>query len=152
MQTMFLLMISMTLILVYNDKFRRVGMKAKFLFYLYKELQKLIYEGNNIVEFVGRIKDESYSDLEICLVSILDAGVFIGVTMDEREYLSLKDKELLTELIDVWGDELNVSRGLFVSVDEALNALDIILENHKLCDLLNWITPEEMPEDSNYII
>ena len=115
-------------------------------------VQKLIYEGNNIVEFVGRIKDESYSDLEICLVSILDAGVFIGVTMDEREYLSLKDKELLTELIDVWGDELNVSRGLFVSVDEALNALDIILENHKLCDLLNWITPEEMPEDSNYII
>lgn len=98
------------------------------------------------------IKDDNCPEFEVCIATITDVGIFIGMAKDKKEYLSLKNRDTLTELIDVWGDELNVSRGLFVDADKGLSALNIILKEHTLCDMLVWITPDQLPEGSNYII
>ena len=120
--------------------------------YSFDELQEMICKDKNIVEFVGRIKDDNCPEFEVCIATITDVGIFIGIAKDKKEYLSLKNRDTLTELIDVWGDELNVSRGLFVDADKGLRALNIILKEHTLCDMLVWITPDQLPEGSNYII
>lgn len=120
--------------------------------YSFDELQEIICKDKNIVEFVGRIKDDNCPEFEVCIATITDVGIFIGIAKDKKEYLSLKNRDTLTELIDVWGDELNVSRGLFVDADKGLSALNIILKEHTLCDMLAWITPDQLPEGSNYII
>ena len=120
--------------------------------YSFDELQEIICKDKNIVEFVGRIKDDNCPEFEVCIATITDVGIFIGIAKDKKEYLSLKNRDTLTELIDVWGDELNVSCGLFVDADKGLSALNIILKEHTLCDMLAWITPDQLPEGSNYII
>lgn len=48
-----------------------------------------------------------------------ECGVFFGVTKSGKEYLSLCDINTLSELVDVWGDDLNVSKGLFIDENTA---------------------------------
>ena len=100
--------------------------------------------------------DYLYKDNEpqaqLCLAAADDLGMFLRLTADGTEYLSCGDADDLAETVDVRGDDLLVSRGLFIPVRTALSAIRYFAENGQPDPAVKWIKPEDLPEDGNYII
>ena len=100
----------------------------------------------------GYIYKDTEPHAQLCVAAADDLGMFLGLTIDGEEYLSLGDADALSETVDVWGDDLLISRGLFIPVKAALTAARYFAETGKPDPAVKWITPAELPEDGNYII
>lgn len=112
------------------------------------ELKQILVKNNAVPDLVGYL---TVNDVSICICAEKKLGFFIEITDGEDMYLSLGDKDALNEVIDVWGDGLYVSKGLFLPVPLAWKGLEEYIIQNSLCDEINWITPDELPEDGNYI-
>lgn len=66
-------------------------------------------------------------------------------------YLTLGDRNTLNETVDIWGDGLYISKGLFIPFSLAWKGLEEYLIYHKLSNKINWITSDEVPEEGNFI-
>ena len=53
--------------------------------------------------------------------------------------------------VDIWGDGLYISKGLFIPFSLAWKGLEEYLIYHKLSNKINWITSDEVPEEGNFI-
>ena len=116
------------------------------------ELKRIIFNGENFPDCVGYIKADNLVNSMLCVCAIKELGVYIGISYNSKEYLSLFDGEHLNEVVDVWGDDLYVSRGLFIPAELAWIGIEDFITNGKLTDKINWISPKDIPEDGNYIL
>lgn len=89
--------------------------------------------------------------VNISVASVNEYGVYIGYSDREHTYLSISDRSKLSSVVDVWGDGLYVSEGLFISPQSAWKCIRELLETGNLCREVDWITPDELPEEGNYI-
>lgn len=89
--------------------------------------------------------------VNISVASVSEYGVYIGFSDKEHTYLSISDRSKLSSVVDVWGDGLYVSEGLFISPQSAWKCIRELLETGNLCREVDWITPDELPEEGNYI-
>ncbi|MCH5204355.1 MAG: hypothetical protein J1F03_06380 [Oscillospiraceae bacterium] len=115
-------------------------------------LKRVIFNDGNFPDCVGYIKADNLVNAVLCICAVKEFGVYIGISYDSREYLSLFDSECLNEVVDVWGDGLYVSRGLFVPAELAWSGIEDFIANGNLTDKIHWISPKDIPEDGNYIL
>lgn len=116
------------------------------------ELKSIIFNDGNFLDCVGYIRADDLENTTVCVCAIKELGVFLGISINSEEYLSLGDRERLNEVVDVWGDDLNVSKGLFIPAELAWLGIEELVTNGKLSDKIQWINPKEIPEEGNYII
>jgi len=121
-------------------------------FKTFAELKESLLRDGHIPDCVGTIESDNAPEDKICIASMKDLGVFLGITHNEDEYLSLSDRDALETTVDVWGDDLLISEGLFIPEELAWDGIEKFLTCGALSDKIQWISPEELPEDGNYII
>ncbi|MBR1599071.1 MAG: hypothetical protein IJ661_09200 [Lachnospiraceae bacterium] len=115
-------------------------------------IKKLLTKDCVIPDFVGYITFDNLSKHSICFSSQNDLGIFIGISDNTGIHLSISDENKLNEVIDVWGDGMYISKGLFVPDFLAWEGIEEYITLGRLCDKINWITPNDLPEDGNYIL
>lgn len=117
-----------------------------------QELKAFIYSDKNFEDCCGTITyEEDKRKASIAIASVHEYGVYIGYSNSEHIYLSLSDKTKLCKVIDVWGDGLFVSEGLFISPQLAWKCICELIETGDMCKEVDWITSDELPEEGNYI-
>lgn len=117
-----------------------------------QELELFLYPNQEFKDCCGTIfytENERKSDLTIAAVS--EYGVYLGFSDEDRECLSISDKSKLDSLIDIWGDGLYVSEGLFISPQSAWQCICKFIETGDISEEIDWITPDDLPEEANYI-
>ena len=116
------------------------------------ELKSIIFNDGSFSDCVGYIRADNLENTSVCVCAVKELGVFLGISLDSKEYLSLNDSGLLNEVVDVWGDDLYVSKGLFIPAELAWIGIEELITNGKLSEKIQWIDPKELPEGGNYII
>lgn len=116
------------------------------------ELKRVICKDGVFPDCVGHIKTDSANNSVLWFSAIKELGVYLGVSNHCGEHHSLFDRELLDEVIDVWGDDLNISKGLFIPAQLAWIGIEDFVSNGALSDKIHWISPGEIPENGNYIL
>ena len=117
-----------------------------------QELETFLYPDENFKDCCGTITyigDKGCVNMSVASVS--KYGVYIGVSDKKHTYLSISDRSKLSSVVDVWGDGLYISEGLFISPQSAWKCICELLETGNLCREVDWITPDELPEEGNYI-
>ena len=79
------------------------------------ELKSILVKNDVIPDFVGYLSI-GIPDTSICICAEKGLGFYVGITDSEDIHLSLGNKDLLSEVVDVWGDGLYISKGLFIPV------------------------------------
>ena len=117
-----------------------------------QELETFLYPDETFKDCCGTITYiDDKGSINISVASVNGYGVYIGVSDRENTYLSTSDRLNLSSVIDVWGDGLYVSEGLFISPQTAWKCICELLKTGKLSREVDWIIPDEMPEEGNYI-
>lgn len=117
-----------------------------------EELKSFIYPNGKFEDCCGMIIcKQNDSEVRMSIAAVKEYGVYIGFFDGKQEYLSLSDKEKLSNVVDVWGDDLYVSEGLFISPQLAWRCICRVIEAGNIDREMDWITPNELPEDGNYI-
>ena len=123
---------------------------------------------NEYVHFSGKtldeLKDFLYPDrfMDCCgyidnkgkgiaLASVKEYGVFLGYHDGESTRLSLHDRNNLDKVVDVWGDGLYVSEGLFIPPEIAWKCICELVTTGSIQYDIEWISPDDIPEGGNYI-
>ena len=65
--------------------------------------------------------------------------------------MTLQDADKLTEVVDVWGDGLDISIGLFIPEKLAWQVLAEYINDRTFSKETQWITSADIPEGGNYI-
>ena len=78
------------------------------------ELKQILFKNDVVPDLVGYLTFDNLPNVSICISAQKELGFFISITDDENTYLTLGDKNALNETIDVWGDGLYISKGLFI--------------------------------------
>ncbi|MBP0975535.1 MAG: hypothetical protein J6P20_05665, partial [Oscillospiraceae bacterium] len=73
-------------------------------------LSLLVRESGILDGGTGYLYKDSEPQAQLCIACADGLGMFLGMTAGGREYLSVGDADALSETIDVWGDDLMVSR------------------------------------------
>ena len=115
------------------------------------ELKQILFKNDEIPDLVGYLSFDNAPNVSVCIAAEKELGFFISITDDENTYLTLGNRNTLNETVDVWGDGLYISKGLFIPFPTAWKGLEEYLMFNKLSNNINWITPDEIPEDGNYI-
>ncbi len=68
-----------------------------------------------------------------------------------EEKLSLYDESKLNEVVDGANCELWASTGLFLPKELAWEVIKEFLETGKASDKIKWISPDDIPENGNYL-
>jgi len=116
------------------------------------DLKSFIFYDDVFTDCVGYIHTDAACDVSLCISAVKEYGVFLGLSNSEAEYLSLNNRNQLNEIVDVWGDDLNVSRGLFISPEAAWKGICEFASSGNLYQGIEWIDSAEIPEEGNYII
>lgn len=117
-----------------------------------KQLKAFLYSGRAFEDCCGMI---TYTDakkkVQLSVASLKDYGVYIGYSNQQNTYLSLSDKSKLSNVLDVWGDGLYVSEGLFIAPDLAWKSICEFVAAGEKCGEVDWMLSDELPEGGNYI-
>ena len=105
-----------------------------------------------VPDLVGYLTLDNLPNVSICISAQKELGFFISITDDENTYLTLGDKNALNETVDVWGDGLYISKGLFIPFPIAWKGLEEYMLFNKLSDEIKWITSDERTfnQDNGY--
>ncbi len=123
---------------------------------------------NEYIHFDGKtieeLKDVLYPDrfMDCCgyinnngkclaVASVKEYGVFLGYSDGENTHLSLHDRNNLDKVVDVWGDGLYVSEGLFISPEIAWQCIYEFATTGSIHYNIEWISPDDIPDGGNYI-
>ena len=117
-----------------------------------QELENILFPHKAFKDCCGTI---TYSGdkgiVTISVASVNGYGVYIGFSDKEHTYLSISDRSKLSSVVDIWGDGLYVSEGLFISPKLAWKCICELLETGDVYKEIDWITPDELPKEGNYI-
>lgn len=115
-------------------------------------LRKIIFGDDSIVDCCGSILCSSeQSKAQVSFAVEKNRGMYIGIFEGKEDYLSLNDASNLSETIDVWGDDLLISEGLFIDPQIAWEAIQEYVTSETLCKKVTWISSADLPEGGNYI-
>ena len=115
-------------------------------------LRNILTENGSIPDLTGYLSSDDLPGFSVCICMQKELGVFIAITNENEEtVLSLGDETALSETVDVWGDELYISKGLFIPDAAAWDALEAFFFSGSRPDSIRWLPAEEIPEDGNYI-
>ena len=126
--------------------FAESGGKVKSL----SDLKAIFVKNDVIPDLLGILSVEDMVSLSL-ICAEKELGLHIGITDNEDMHLSLGNKDTLDETVDVWGDGLYISKGLFITSHLAWKALEEYIISQRLCDEVKWITPDDIPEEGNFI-
>ncbi len=115
------------------------------------ELKQILFKNNVVPDLVGSLSMDNLPNVSIWISAENGLGFFISITNAENTFLTLGDSHTLSETVDVWGDGLFISKGLFIPFSLAWKGLEEYVTSGQLSKEINWITPEGIPEDGNYI-
>ena len=82
------------------------------------------------------------------MILIADRKLGYYLIIGHHEWLSLGDRSRLSEV--VCPDDWKASAGLFVAPDKAWLAVQEFCKSACRTDQIDWITPDEIPDDGNY--
>ncbi|MCM1508130.1 MAG: hypothetical protein NC177_13525 [Ruminococcus flavefaciens] len=114
-----------------------------------EELKEFLYP-DRFMDCCGYIDDRE-NCIGIALASVKEYGVFLAYHSDGKTNLSLHDKNNLEELVDVWGDGLYVSAGLFIPPEIAWQCICEFVTTGSIHYNIKWISPDDLPDGANYI-
>lgn len=117
-----------------------------------QELETFLYPDGRFEDCCGMITCiQNDKKIELSIASAKEYGVYVGFSVGKQQYLSLSDATKLSSVIDVWGDGLYVSEGLFISPKKAWKCICKVIETGDWDTEVDFITPDELPEEGNYI-
>lgn len=97
-----------------------------------------------------------YEELGLCLTyeEFYDAvvGTVTGKKIQTRlseEYLAVYDRDKLDETVDIYY-ELYVSKGLLMPPELAWKGIEYFVKQGGQSNELEWITPDDIPEEGNW--
>lgn len=119
---------------------------------LEKFLNEVLYKDRIFRNCCGNI--QIYTDgedigKEIIMASQRGHGVYIQYFDGHDIKYSLRDRNKLEILIDVWGDGLNISEGLFIEPEKAWEVINEFISCGKIVQDIEWITGDELPEGAD---
>ena len=115
------------------------------------ELKSLLTINERISDCTGYLTAEGLKRNSICIAALSELGISIAITDAEGVHLTLQDADKLTEVVDVWGDGLNISIGLFIPEKLAWQVLAEYINNRTFSKETQWIMAADIPEGGNYI-
>ena len=110
------------------------------------ELKDFLYP-DRFLDCCGYINGDSKG---IVLASVKEYGVFLCYHADGKTNLSLHNNTL-DKVVDVWGDGLYVSEGLFIPPEIAWQCICEFVTTGSIHYNIEWISPDDIPEGGNYI-
>lgn len=117
-----------------------------------EELKAFLYPNEGFEDCCGIITcKQGDREIELSIASLKEYGVYVGFFDGKHKYLSLANRTKLSNVLDVWGDGLYVSEGLFISPQLAWKCICKMIETGEKFEEMDWITESELPEDGNYI-
>lgn len=117
-----------------------------------QELEEFLYSGQIFKDCCGYIVYEDETKrLELSIAALKDYGVYLGFAGEEDVWLSVCDRSNLCNLLDVWGDGLYVSEGLFINPALAWDAICQFVENGSRSSEIEWMSYDDLPEEGNCI-
>ncbi len=119
-------------------------------FKTFDELKKSLLIGGRLPDCVGTIESDDAPENKICIASIKELGVYLKITRNEDEYLSLSGWDAMERAVDVWGDDLLISEGFFIPEELAWDGIEKFLTGGAFSDKIQWISLDDLPEDGNY--
>ena len=115
------------------------------------ELKPLLTTNGRIFDCTGYLTIEGLKRNSICIAALSEFGVSISITDAEGVHLTLQDADKLTEVVDVWGDGLDISVGLFIPEKLAWQVLAEYINDRTYSKETQWIMSADIPEGGNYI-
>ena len=115
------------------------------------ELKSLLTINERISDCTGYISVEGFKRNSICIAALSEFGISIAITDAEGVHLTLQDADKLTEVVDVWGDGLDISIGLFIPEKLAWRVLAEYINDRTFSKETQWIMSTDIPEGGNYI-
>lgn len=88
----------------------------------------------------------------LAIAALEEYGVYLGYSSNNTKYLSLFDRNKLSNILDVWGDGLYVSEGLFIAPETAWKGICEFVATGNMYSGIEWITDRDIPDDGNFII
>ncbi len=118
------------------------------------ELKEFLYSDSVFKDCCGYItyvNSNANMKADLAIAVLNGYGVYLGFCDEEHVYLSVADRLKLCNVLDVWGDGLYVSEGLFISPQLAWKGICEFVKTGKWCKEIEWIMPEDLPDEGNYI-
>ena len=88
----------------------------------------------------------------LAIAALEEYGVYLGYSSNNTKYLSLFDRNKLSNILDVWGGGLYVSEGLFIAPETAWKGICEFVVTGNMYSGIEWITDRDIPDDGNFII
>ena len=115
------------------------------------QLKSILTSAGRIADCTGYLTIEGLKRNSICIAALSAYGVSIAITDAEGVHLTLQDADKLTEVVDVWGDGLDISIGLFIPEELAWQVLAEYINDRTFSKETQWIMSVDIPEGGNYI-
>lgn len=115
------------------------------------QLKSILTCAGRIADCTGYLTIEGLKRNSICIAALSAYGVSIAITDAEGVHLTLQDADKLTEVVDVWGDGLDISIGLFIPEELAWQVLAEYINDRTFSKDTQWIMSADIPEGGNYI-
>lgn len=117
-----------------------------------QELERFLYPDQTFQDCCGIItRMENEREATLSIAALKGYGVYIGFYDKAKHCLSVSDRRKLSSVLDVWGDGLYVSEGLFIAPQLAWSCICEFVRTGRISSAIDWITPDELPENGNYI-
>ena len=104
--------------------------------------------GDGFIEYY----DEKYNKIvTLMLGQNIQAGMYLHYIdeLQKIDLLSLYNINELNEVLET-AEEIYASKGLFLPLDIAWNAIKYFIETGLPSPIVIWVTPEIIPEDGNW--
>ena len=117
-----------------------------------QELKEFLYKDQVFQDCCGFIEyQEGTQSIQLSIAALEDYGVYLGFAGEGDVWLSVRDRSNLCNLLDVWGDGLYVSEGLFIDSASAWDAVCQFVENGSRSPEIAWMSYDDLPEEGNCI-
>lgn len=115
------------------------------------QLRELLDKGGRSSDCTGYLSVEGLKRNSICIAAIAGYGISIAITDASGVHLTLQSEDKLTDVVDVWGDGLDISIGLFIPEELAWQVLEEYVNDRTYSKETQWIMSSDIPEGGNYI-
>lgn len=115
------------------------------------QLKSILTINDRISDCVGYLTIEGLKRNSICIAALSDHGVSLAITDASGIHLTLQNADELTDVVDVWGDGLDISIGLFIPEKLAWQVLAEYINNRTFSKEVQWIKAGDIPAGGNYI-
>lgn len=117
-----------------------------------RDLESFLYPNQEFKNCCGFITyTDNDKDASLSIAAVKEYGVYLGFADENRELLSIADRNKMDNLIDVWGDGVYISEGLFISSQSAWQCICKFIETGDISEEIAWIDSDDLPEEANYV-